>query len=174
MNDARVFSKSSFGTALQRNALNLPSRGVFLGDDAFPLQTNLLKPYSRCGPLSETQRVFNYRLSRARRVVENAFGLLVARFRIFEKPIPLSLRTTEQVVKTCCALHNWLRESRQERDLDDRILLRAPRNGPLQGCLQDVTERQQRNHRREAARLRDRYADRFMTTDRVPWQFNMT
>ena len=43
--------------------------------------------------------------------MENSFGILVARFRVFEKPIPLSVATTEQIVKTTCALHNWLRKT---------------------------------------------------------------
>ena len=43
--------------------------------------------------------------------MENSFGILVARFRIFEKPIPLSVTTTEQIVKTACAFHNWLRKT---------------------------------------------------------------
>ena len=158
----------------RRLSKGMPSRGVFLGDDAFPLQINLLKPYSRCGPLNETQRIFNYRLSRARRVVENAFGILVARFRIFEKPIPLSLATTELLVKTCCALHTRLRRSPLQRESDDRTFQLAPRNAPLQAGLQNIDSRDHnRNYRREAGKVRDHYARRFVTTDRVPWQLDM-
>lgn len=43
--------------------------------------------------------------------MENSFGILVARSRIFEKPIPLIVAATEQTVKTTCALHNWLRKT---------------------------------------------------------------
>uniref|UniRef100_A0A6P7HBR2 Nuclease HARBI1 n=1 Tax=Diabrotica virgifera virgifera TaxID=50390 RepID=A0A6P7HBR2_DIAVI len=88
VNNARVFSKSSFYDAMEHNILHLPPNGVFVADDTFPLKTNLLKPYSRSGPLRECQQIFNYRLSRARRIVENTFGILTSRFRIFEKPIP--------------------------------------------------------------------------------------
>jgi hypothetical protein len=91
--------------------LNIHAEGVFLADDAFPLQTNILKPYTRATALNKTQLVFNYRLSRGRRVVENSFGISVALFRVFEKPIPLSVATTEQVVKITCALHDWLRKT---------------------------------------------------------------
>lgn len=141
VNDAAVFSKSAFNVALETNSLQVPERGVFLGDDAFPLRPNLLKPFSRCGPLTQTQQVFNYRLSRARRVVENTFGILVAKFRVFEKPIPLAIDTSKQVVKTCCALHNWLRKTstleapyvRREmlsvEDWENGLVSRSRRNG---------------------------------------------
>jgi len=36
VNDALVFSKSTFNEFLKTNALNLPTEGVFVGDDAFP------------------------------------------------------------------------------------------------------------------------------------------
>lgn len=95
VNDAAVFAKSTLNDALRNNSLNIPEQGIFVADDAFPLRTNILKPFSRYGPLTETRKIFNYILSRARRVVENTFGILVSKFRIFEKPIPLSIETTE-------------------------------------------------------------------------------
>ena len=53
--------------------------GYYLvGDEAFPLKTWLMKPIPRRN-LTPEQRVFNYRISRARRVVENAFGILASR-----------------------------------------------------------------------------------------------
>jgi hypothetical protein len=91
VNDALVFSKSTFNEALQTNTLNLPTEGVFVGDDAFPLRKNTMKPYSMKRPLTVKERIFNYRLSRARCVSENAFGIMVSRFWVYEKPIPLQL-----------------------------------------------------------------------------------
>lgn len=67
-----------------------------------------MKPYSHRW-LSDEERIFNYRLSRARRVAENAFGILAARFCIFCRPISLSVETIDFVIKAACALHNWLR-----------------------------------------------------------------
>lgn len=48
---------------------------VTVGDEAFPAKPYLLGLYSGRG-LSAKKRIFHYRLSRARRVSENAFGIL--------------------------------------------------------------------------------------------------
>ncbi|VEN54754.1 unnamed protein product, partial [Callosobruchus maculatus] len=74
VNDASVFSKSTLNEALASNLLNISEEGVFVADDAFPLRTNILKSYTTRGEFGEKQKIFNYRLSRARRVVENTFG----------------------------------------------------------------------------------------------------
>ena len=83
--DGGVFAHSNFGKALTGNKLHLPPDTliekaeelgpmpfVVVGDEAFPLQTNLMRPFPGRGCPSN-QRVFNYRLSRARRLVEKCF-----------------------------------------------------------------------------------------------------
>lgn len=80
--DTALFRDSSLHDTLENNLLNLPEDHFILGDDAFSLRTYLFKPYSKHS-LSKKERIFHYRSSHARRVVENAFGILTWRFRIF-------------------------------------------------------------------------------------------
>ena len=56
-----------------------PFHSTLVGDEAFPLNTWLLKPLPH-RIMSQEHIIFYYRLSRARRVVENDFGLLAARY----------------------------------------------------------------------------------------------
>lgn len=60
------FQSSSIFNDLEKNML--PKGGFLVGDAAFPLKTYLLKPYQH-SPLTYEQKIFNYRLSRARRIV---------------------------------------------------------------------------------------------------------
>ena len=53
------------------------------------------------------ERVFNYRLSRARRIVENVFGILATRFRIFRRPIIANVDTVTRITKAVLALRNF-------------------------------------------------------------------
>ncbi|XP_071581738.1 uncharacterized protein [Temnothorax nylanderi] len=85
--DGGIFQNSSLKRAIDGKLLNLPENFFFVGDDAFPLKLYLLKPYSRSDSLNVKKLIFNYRLSRARRIVENAFGILANRFQVFAKPI---------------------------------------------------------------------------------------
>ncbi|GFX46432.1 DDE Tnp4 domain-containing protein [Trichonephila clavipes] len=80
---------------------------VIVADDAFPLMPNIMKPYPGSN-LSKECLVFNYRLSRARRVSENAFGILAARFRVFGTIILTSVPNTKLIVLAACSLHNFL------------------------------------------------------------------
>ena len=182
VNDAAVFAKSAFCQALDRKTLHVPDRGIFIGDDAFPLRSDLLKPFSRSGPLSETQLVFNYRLSRARRVVENAFGLLVSRFRVYEKPVPLNIETTEHMVKATCALHNWLRKTSSPAEQYGHPAMLATedcRTGVVtpgawthnpHAALQDFPRTRCTSQSKHASAVRQHYADLFVTSHAVPWQ----
>ena len=93
---------------------NIPFSGkkcpyVFVGDAAFPLKEYLMKPYPGRGETEET-RIFNYRLSRARRTSENAFGILAARFQVFRQPIKTTPKHATDITLAAVALHNLLRE----------------------------------------------------------------
>lgn len=95
--DSTIFKVSILNIALEINMLNWPDGGLCVGDDNFPLRTNILKPFSHRN-LSLEEKIFNYRLSRARRVSENAFGILSSRFRILRRPINVKVENAELLV----------------------------------------------------------------------------
>ena len=57
---------------------------VILGDKAYLLKTYLMKPFAR-KDMSCEERVLNCKLSRARRCVECAFGILTAKWLLLNK-----------------------------------------------------------------------------------------
>ena len=78
-----------------------------IGDDAFSLQTWMMKPFSRMN-MERPERIFNYRLSRARRVVENAFGILANRFRCMLGTMWQDVENTVTIVMAYVdALSHW-------------------------------------------------------------------
>lgn len=80
---------------------------VFAAYDAFVLSEHIMKPFPMRN-LTRHQRIFNYKLSQARRVVENAFGILANLFRIFLTTINLALYKIDSLVLCCYVLHNYL------------------------------------------------------------------
>jgi len=82
---------------------------VFVADEAFGLHTNILRPFPGRG-LNETRRIFNNRLSRARRTVECAFGVLANKWRVLHTPILVEPEFCDDIVKACCVLHNFVRK----------------------------------------------------------------
>ena len=89
MSDGGVFSHTNFYRAIEDGIIGFPTDEPYpntrqpmpyamIGDEAFPLRSYLMKPYAQKN-LTLPQRKYNYRLSRARRIVENAFGILANR-----------------------------------------------------------------------------------------------
>ena len=70
-----------------------------------------MRPYAGSSSLDEKKSVYNYRHSRARRVIENAFGILLARWRIYNTPIQAKPENVEKIVLATIALHNYLRQT---------------------------------------------------------------
>ncbi len=77
-----------------------PMPYFILGDDAFALKTWLMKPFSQSNMTNE-QRIFNYRLSPGRRIVENAFGILANCFQYLLSPLRQEPETLKSIVLAC-------------------------------------------------------------------------
>ncbi len=194
--DGGVLKNSVFGQKLFNNDLGIPQfsplpglaelfPNVFVGDEAFPLRENLMRPFPGKG-LCERRRIFNYRLSRARRVIENSFGILVARWRCLRVRMCLLPTTCDYVILACCCLHNFLqRNNRREpeaqqycppsfvdrEDADGNIILGSWRT-EVPPELMAFNERVGTNNASAAAkRARDRLALYFTQAEgSVPWQ----
>ena len=104
--------KSNIGICIKNHSLDFPDPQklehcdtvlpyVFIGDDAFPLGTNLMKPYPRHNLDDPSKLISYYRFSRARRIIENSFVILAARFRIFRRPIHAKVETVQNITKAC-------------------------------------------------------------------------
>lgn len=130
--DSTIFRNSSLYRGIENNTLLLPKPNevpgvaiplpfAFVGDEAFGLSPNLLRPYSG-KHLSVPKRVFNYRLSRARRYVECTFGILSNKWRILHRTIDVDVEFAIDIVKSCCVLHNFVRK-RDGYSFDDTLLL---------------------------------------------------
>ena len=115
-------SHSDMGKAIEDGSINFPKPEHFggcnvsllpyflVGDEAFALKPWLQCPYPGKS-LTEHKRIFNYRLSRARGIIENTFGILRARWRVFKGPISASVDTVELIVQATVCLHNYLRQT---------------------------------------------------------------
>lgn len=118
--DGGIFTNSNFSKALELGKLSIPSDEnlpqtttkmpyVMVGDEAFPLKTYLMRPYPKKN-LDNEKRIYNYRLSRARRVVENAFGILSQKFRIYNRRIQAAPQNVDYIVLSTCILHNFIKK----------------------------------------------------------------
>ncbi|XP_052814257.1 uncharacterized protein LOC128241374 [Mya arenaria] len=90
--DAQIYNGSALKDCVDDGSIGFPPAEplpddnddvpyYLIGDDAFALKSNMIKPYSHRGMIDD-ERIFNYMLSRARRVVGNAFGILANRFQV--------------------------------------------------------------------------------------------
>ena len=57
------------------------------------------------------EAVYNYHHSKATQVIENTFGILCSRWKIFFTPIHANVKNVENIVMASIAQHNYLKET---------------------------------------------------------------
>ena len=198
LSDASVFSSCDLGYCIKNNLFQVPPprylRGsnkqypyVFVGDDAFPLRSNLINPYSR-NLLGMKERIANYRISRARRIVENAFGIATSRFRVFRRPITANIESAGHITKAVVALQNYLMRARTsgitrsnycpptfiDREISGNMRDGEWRSDVTGTVFQEITNQGSNNYSRDAKEVRDNFRDYFCSeAGAVPWQWNI-
>lgn len=193
ISDGGVLKATSFHEKIEKQALKLPEPEVlndkrpkkvpyfFLGDGAFPLNETIMKPYSGTYLKGSKERIFNYRLSRARRIVENAFGILASVFRVLRKPMLLQPEKAQLVVMAAIYLHNFLRRSSsryvytppgsvdsENNDIGDVTPGSWRQDQPMTSCLPLPSI--PRRSAVQAKAIREELADYFMKEGKLPWQ----
>lgn len=187
VSDGGVWSKCALQKAIENSSIGIPPRRivggrnlphVFIADEAFPLGMSLLKPFSR-RDLNNNRRIFNYRLSRARRVIESAFGIMAAIFRVYRRPLDLDQSTVIAIIKATCVLHNMLREQCTSHYvtpglIDDENLT----NGEIvrgswrdmESNLASLAPSSIHNSGNDAKKLREEFSSHFNNEGAVAWQ----
>lgn len=187
VSDGGVIKNTKFWNMFENNQLQIPEPEklpnfnkkmsfVFVCDEAFQLLPNFKKPYNK-QVLNDNRRIFNYRLSSVRRIIENVFGILASRFKIFQKPIKLSPKKAKIVVMACCHLHNLLMKQKNyirngEVNMEDCVSVTVIhgnwRNEPNQ--LLNIERTRAGNSTTLAKEVRDDFCEYFNTMGAIPWQ----
>jgi len=175
--DGGVFKSSSLGQALANGRLNMPPPKplthsdvivphVIVCDEAFPLTPNTMRPFP--GKSLENNRdnkVYNYHHCRARRVVENAFGILAKKFKIYNRKFNFKPEHMDIVVMATTILHNFIRNDNchwQPGELEETTPTRGLNNFTGVGG----------NNPRKAITIRENFKQFFVSDNgSVPWQW---
>lgn len=170
--DSAVFKDTQFYAKLMNNSLELPDASplsgnllhispyTLVGDEAFGLHEHLMRPYG--GILDHKKKIFNYRLTRARRFIECTFGILSNKWRIFHRPLNVRIDFAVDIIKAACVLHNFVRD-RDGFQYDDTL--------HVTGFENVVRSDMSRNSEgRTALSVRDKLAEYFVIDDPLPWQ----
>lgn len=172
--DSTTFTGSAFGSMFEAGKVDLPPPtvlpgtdiecpSVFVADEAFALKTYMLRPFPG-KELNESRRIFNYRLSRARRVVENAFGILSARWRIYKRCIDASPSHVDEMIKATIVLHNFCIAKNPTYGADQDV-------DASSSAFENVSRLGSNFRSATAASIRDKFTEYFTSeAGKVPWQ----
>lgn len=192
ISDGGIIQATTFHNRLQNGTLNLPPsiecdeglNFIFIGDEAFALEEHILKPYSQKN-LNHEKRIYNYRLARARNVVENAFGLIANRFRILLTSINVNPYDINYIVLAICALHNFLmknsssyikptcfdNENFETHEIEPGTWRQETNN--INEIIASLQTNSIKNSSAIAKINRDQYLNFFNGKGKIPWQDEM-
>ena len=181
--DISVFRNSKFGRAIVNGTFqipppkNLPGTNVKLphvivADEAFPLHLNIMRPYPkiRNAIIPLEQMIYNFRQAHARRIVENAFGILVQRWRIFTRKICLHKRNARKVIKAACILHNFLQDDRSVEAIMAELCPDGEEVPPV--AMQPFNRLRGYRSPGDAMEIRNAFKDYFNGVGALNWQEN--
>ncbi|XP_021960186.1 uncharacterized protein LOC110856052 [Folsomia candida] len=131
--------------------------------------------------LSNERRIFNYRPSRARRVIENSFGIIAQRFSLLRSPIPATSQNVMNYVKACIALHNFLRTQDLSASNDAQYIPHGYadvgdenngewRQGEASLALRNINRMGSNNTKSAAKEMREILTNYFVNESSVPLQ----
>ena len=133
-----------------------------------------MKPFSRRTVEQREHRVFNYRLSRARRSVECSFGLLTSKFRLFRRAIIADVNKIVDVIKAAVCIHNFILDRKEPVDMSNKEFVEKMRRNYNKSIFNRSFNKF--NSKRQAAKyainVRRNLAYYFAQEGQVPWQWN--
>ena len=188
--DSGVWQKCNLARAMYDNRAGIPIDQNLphddqpipfhiVADDAFALQPWLMKPYSH-QTQDPVERIYSYRLFRARRVVENAFGLLQMRWRIFGRTMQQDVSVVKKITMCACVMHNlaltkypFTGAEVDHEDQHHNVIPGTWRDESL-NLMERLMARRGPNYSRRAKAVRD-YLAKYYSSDAgaVEWQERM-
>ncbi|XP_047998569.1 protein ALP1-like [Leguminivora glycinivorella] len=168
--DSNIFKNSNMGKMIALGQLNIPKSAklpnssgpeqpyVFLGDEAFSLKSNLMRPYPNRN-LTIEQRTYNFRHSRARRCVECAFGILSNKWRVLHSSINTDVKNAIKIIQATCVLHNFVRR-REGINFKDQLRTCTLRDVRTSRLVVSTS----------GQRVREFYKEYFVNEGRLNWQ----
>ena len=100
-------SKAFYGTSLDSFLKELPIGFYIVADNAYTITNSLLIPYSGNDRRYPNNDVFNFYMSQLRIKIEQAFGMMVNKWRIFKRPIEMKLSRIPHLVECAFRLQNF-------------------------------------------------------------------
>lgn len=176
--DGGMFGTSKMGKYLESKSIQLPDESllpnsnikapyVLVGDEGFPLREYLMRPFPRRQLVPGSEKdVFNYRLARARMVVECSYGSIKSKFNVLSVPIQTKVENAVAIVKAIILLHNIIRDREGITEEEERTFreMAAQSTNPMSTSN---PSKQNNASSRAAKRVRKRFSTYFVRPEGV-------